>query len=54
LSRVCLGKMIVYSVKWHRKKTRFLPDCNGVTIRSTAEQKKNAWTTCSVEHYCFG
>ena len=48
LSRVCLGKMIVYSIKWHRKKTRFLPDCNGVTIRSTAEQKKNAWTTCSV------
>ena len=35
LSRACLGKMVVLTVKWQRKKTRFLTSIATFWLRST-------------------
>ena len=46
LSRACLGKMMAFSIKWQRKKTRFPVPIPEVGIRSeTPAQKTSSFST---------
>ena len=52
LSRACLGKMMAFSIKWQRKKTRFHLPIPEVGIRSETPAQKNIFLFNIFSYVC--